>query len=116
LILALGLTCFLALPLCAEAESSDGVGPNTESIQMIHDANGNLVERTINGRTTQFEYDVYNRRIAVIDAEGNKIRREYDSNNNLIAVIDAKGNRTEFYYNAINQLIGTKKHTICSIV
>ena len=96
------LLVLLVLPLCVADVNAEG-----DSIKFVYDANGNLVEHTRNSETTRFEYDIYNRKVA-IDAVGAKRVMEYDARDNLTATVDEAGNRTTFVYNAINQLIATQ--------
>ena len=79
-----------------------------DSVKFVYDANGNLVESEADAETARFEYDVYNRKVGVINAAGAKQVMEYDVRGNLTAFIDKMGNRTTFSYNAINQLIATQ--------
>lgn len=101
-VLSLLIAC-LTLLFCAVAVSVE-----IDSVKFVYDANGNLVQSTTNSETTRFEYDTYNRKVAVIDALGAKRVMEYDVRGNLKTFVDEMGNRTAFTYNAVNQLIATQ--------
>lgn len=54
---------------------------------------------------TEYQYDVRNRLIKLIDPRQGQIQFEYDADSNVIAIIDPINNRTVFSHDARNRLI-----------
>jgi RHS repeat-associated protein len=75
-------------------------GGTTSSVIFAYDAFGRL-ERTTgpDNETTTYTYDLLGRRVGVTDPSG-QTQFEYDLWDNLIALIDAENQRTEFEYYA----------------
>ena len=90
-----------------------------------YDALGRIVQETLNGKTTQYQYDVNNRKLSMIYPNGRVIEKEYDArlrlsdineNNEMIAAfiynddntisqrIYGNGVVTEYSYNPLHQL------------
>jgi len=78
-------------------------------VRYDHDANGNLVAITDQlGRTTRFEYDVMDRRVARIDAAGGREQYEYDTMGNVTRVVDRKGQAAEHDYDVLGRRVASR--------
>ena len=93
----------LLLPLQGFAVPTPG-----DSVKYVYDANGNVIQSTVNAKTTRFEYDAYNRNVGIINAVGAKQSMTYDALGNLTRFTDPMGNPSTFTYNALSQLITTR--------
>jgi YD repeat-containing protein len=77
--------------------------------QWTYDAMGNVLSQTSaagtsDSRTVHMEYDLDNRKIADVDALGNRTTYAYDANGNRIKATDPLGHVAHFYFDAANQL------------
>ncbi|MDE5122926.1 MAG: hypothetical protein O4965_23915, partial [Trichodesmium sp. St19_bin1] len=64
-------------------------------IEYEYDADGNLIEKTEGGNVWQYEYNVENRLVKVLEPDGIETEYEYDVLGNRIATV-YDGNRTEY--------------------
>jgi RHS repeat-associated protein len=56
------------------------------------------------GRTTQMEYDVLNRPVALIDPLQGRTEATFDGNGNVLSVRDARGGLTSFAYDVMDRI------------
>jgi len=68
------------------------------NISLTRDANGNLIDQSINGQITSYEYDNLNRIIRESNPDGTSRSFEYDEINNVISRMDENGNQTTYIY------------------
>ena len=61
----------------------------------------------ITRNTTNYSYDLLNRRVQETDAEGKSITTEYDGFGNASIITDKLGNKSYFYYDNLNRNIMT---------
>ncbi|WP_229008360.1 LysM peptidoglycan-binding domain-containing protein [Methylophilus sp. Leaf408] len=89
---------------------------NAVTTHYDYDANGNQVKVTVgynlatpadlsNARITQQVFDAANRKIAAIDALGNRTETTYDATDNITSIKDALGNLGYYYYDAAGRTV-----------
>ena len=76
-----------------------------------YDADGNVTETDVEdaagtdtARVTTYDYDDFNRKIRVTDAEGHETEYGYDGFGNTVSATDANGNRFDYVYTARNNI------------
>ncbi len=83
-------------------------GPESIVWTRTFDSRGHVLSQTdVGDRTTAYEYDPLGRRVAVIDALGNKTRYEFDAENRIKREVSPLGHVSEFSYDVSGRLVET---------
>jgi len=72
--------------------------PNGLIIDLAYDVRGRLISRTVDGKTTAFEYDGVGQLTKVTPPDGAYLRYTYDAAHRQTAITDALGNKIHTTY------------------
>ena len=90
----------------SEGRKNSSTDPLGQVTRYFYDAQGNLLEKTLNGvRLEGYLYDANNRPIQISDGNGNITRVEYDAVGRKTALIDPLGNKKTYAYDSVGNLV-----------
>ena len=91
-------------------DAVNGVRHQAQTVQS-YDADGNVFSSTVSdllggdpARTSETEFDEFNRPIRIVDPLGNETTASYDRFGNKVSEQDANGNRTDYAYTPQNKI------------